>query len=126
MSAAGCTVVDLYRYNNLMDHTDITSRLAHQSPLSLARGILTVLESREGDLSAAKNVSSSLSGNTIQWESDSLVARLTSLVDGSLNTVEHIGPKYLSQPLIAVAETNAAAREFCLRQMNEATKLPNL
>jgi len=126
MSAAGCSVVDLYRYNNLMDHTNITSLLTHQSAVSLAEGILTTLERRDADATAAKKVSSSLSGHTLQWESDTLVASVIGLVEGSLGTAGQIRPKYLNQPFIADADLNPAAREFCLRQMNDATAFSKL
>ncbi len=121
MAASGCKVVDIYRYNNLMDQSDKMSRLAYQSPASIADAVGQILNVETSSNKEVSEVVGLASVRTSKWEVDSFVANLLGIVEDKTPMAASLSPVFNGKPVIAAADDNAASREFCRQQWHEAT-----
>ena len=118
MMAAGCVPVDLYRYNNLLDHQTGTILLAYQNAASIAKALLSIL----GDPAKARDMSASAiefaKSRTLEWEVDVIANNLMALMDGDLPPMWPAPQPYDAPPVIATEyESEDAIRRFCEAQL---------
>lgn len=118
MMAAGCIPVDLYRYNNLLDHQTGTILLAYQNAASIAKALLSIL----GDPAKARDMSASAiefaKSRTLEWEVDVIANNLMALMDGDLPPLWPAPQPYDAPPVIATEyESEDAIRRFCEAQL---------
>lgn len=113
MMAAGVVPVDLYRYNNLLDHENGTALLAYQEANSIAEAILSVLN--DSDVFTQRSTASIGSANsrTLNWEQDLVVNYLSDILQQRLiNDVSC--PKIYSEPVfISDKDKSVSSLAFC-------------
>lgn len=126
MMAAGCVPVDVYRYNNLLDHKPGTILLAYQNQHSIAAALLEVL----GDADKARAMSRAarrfVAPRTLDWEVDVISNNLLALMQGELPPFAMLDQLIYDQPPIIVAEhgNEQAMRKFCDSQLAAARQRP--
>lgn len=118
MAAAGCRPVDVYRYNNLMDHISGVSTLAFQSAESIAEGILTILDS---DDYVPAELAGQMRYRTLSWESDAIVSNVLRVLENRPDEGWALQPSYDDDPVLAAVDDTPAARAFCQQQRAAAT-----
>jgi O-antigen biosynthesis protein len=122
MMAAGCVPVDIYRHNNLLDHTDDTVSLAYQSEASIALAILNLLCTEEKVLAKRRQSCADLSASrTLEWESDRIANLAAAQIAGL--PFEPVYPRclYQGRPIIAKSEQTQSVDAFCNHQKQLAT-----
>jgi O-antigen biosynthesis protein len=113
MAAAGCRPVDLFRYNNLMDHIDGVSTLAFQSPESIAAAILSALDDQDD---TATVLAGRMRYRSLEWERDAIVANVLSVLDNRPDQGWTLRSSFNGDPVLAATDDMPAVREYCLRQ----------
>lgn len=119
MAAAGCRPIDIYRYNNLMDHISGVSILAFQSADSIAEALLNVLL-EDGNV-AADGLAKKMQPRTLTWESDAIVSNVLQILEGRPQGEEMPQVSYVDDPVLAAIDDTPAARMFCSRQRPNST-----
>lgn len=117
MAAAGCRPVDMYRYNNLMDHVGGVSTLAFQSAESISKAVLAALDH---DDAVAAGLAARMQTRTLAWESDAIVSNVLRILEGRRDTGWIPRPTYGDDPVLAAIDDTPAARGFCLQQRSAA------
>lgn len=113
MMAAGCMPVDLYRYNNLMDHDEGTIILAYQSAFSIACGLEIAIEKNASN-EFSSQISSRSSSRTLLWENDNIVGHvLSSFCKRNQASSPPIIKRYNAKPVIADLDNNDAVSAYC-------------
>ena len=120
MMAAGCVPVDLYRYNNLLDHDACNSLLAYQDPFSIAGAIAALLGEQEMWSQMSSNAIRSASARTLRWEVDVLTNHVMAQVDGKLQESWSDPFVYRGKPFIAPESDRREVRTFCDIQLSTA------
>lgn len=120
MAAAGCTPVNLYRYNNVMDLDDGFSVLAYQSAQSIAHALAEIVEKYDRDKSYAASIASRLYDRTLTWERDAAVGNIIGALDSKICEGGNLSALYRAEPVIAPTDDNAAVRAFCRQQLPSA------
>ncbi len=120
MMAAGCVPVDLYRYNNLLDHSGGTIGLAHQDPDSLALAMTGLLQNAASTAQMSSNAQLYASKRTLDWEADVIANSVLSLLDGSFSIGDVPELQYADPPIIASNRFREGAYQFCSRQLKLA------
>lgn len=120
MMAAGCVPVDLYRYNNLLDHREGSILLAYQSPESIAKAMLQVLENppRAAKMSAAGR--KFMASRTLDWEVDVIANTVLAQLDGTLPKFSTPDLLYSDAPVIADRGNQTAMTQFCKAELATA------
>lgn len=118
MAAAGCRPVDIYRYNNLMDHISQVSTLAFQSAESIAEALLAALDDRDD---IATKLAGRMRTRTLTWESDAIASNVLQILEGRADTGWVPQISYADDPVLAAIDDTPAARRFCLQQRAAAT-----
>ena len=114
MMAAGCVPVDLYRYNNLLDHKRGTALLAYQNADSLAQAMLELLSDPDKARGMAKAAQTFVSSRTLDWELDVIANNVLALMDGELPPLSEIDLFYDDEPIISATKGDEQAmRRFC-------------
>lgn len=116
MMASGCVPVDLYRYNNLLDHEPGTILLAHQDAASIADAILHLLRnpSLTGRMSAAGRRFTAT--RSLRWEVDVLCNTLLAELAGTAAGASPVSLSYTHLPWIATVSRTPAVLHFCAAQ----------
>jgi hypothetical protein len=121
MMAAGCVPVDLYRYNNLLDHKPGTILLAYQNAESLAQAMLEILSSPDKARVMAKAAQTFVSSRTMDWELDVIANNVLALMDGELPASSEIDLFYDDEPIISATKGDERAmKRFCDAQREAA------
>lgn len=121
MMAAGCVPVDLYRYNNLMDHIPDTIMLAYQDSASIAEALLAVLDPptfKRMSVAARRFTAS----RTMDWEMDVIANSVLAQIDGTLPADASIRLSYVDEPVIATGSRSVAVERFCCSQRELAER----
>lgn len=121
MMAAGCVPVDLYRYNNLMDHVPDTTMLAYQDSASIAEALLAVLDPHTFKRMSAASQRFAAS-RTLDWEMDVIANSVLAQIDGTLPAVSESRLSYTDEPIIAPGSRSTAAERFCRSQRELAER----
>lgn len=113
MMAAGTVPVDVYRYNNLLDHETGTSVLAYQGEASLAQAMLDLFED-QGELKKRSRASIACArSRTLLWEQDVISNSIADqLQQQPVLTMDTLKP-YTAPPVIADEEMSASSIAFC-------------
>ena len=121
MMAAGCVPVDLYRYNNLLDHKSGTVLLAYQNADSLAQAMLEILSNPGKATEMSKAAQAFVSTRTLDWELDVIANNVLALMDGKLPPSSEIDLFYDDEPVICTTRGDAGAmKRFCETQREAA------
>jgi glycosyltransferase involved in cell wall biosynthesis len=122
MMAAGCVPVDLYRYNNLMDHADGTILLAYQNSQSIAAAILSLLTEpdRASRMSAA--AMRFAGSRTLDWEVDVIANNVLAMMEDTLPATWPCSMRFTGAPLIAPKGDTQSVRRFCETQRRLAQR----
>ena len=121
MMAAGCIPVDLYRYNNLMDHESGTAILAYQSAESLASAIESVLTNPKASARRSAAAYELTRTRTLEWEMDAISHGVLRLLDGDRTCGADIKVTYTDPPVIAESDQVPWVNRFCDWQIHCAT-----
>ncbi len=114
MMAAGCLPVDVFRYNNLMDHEGDMAILAYQSANSIALALDIALTKNDGTTNFATCLAEQAKRRTLNWELDTVVGNVLSVVEGtSLNESKQLQRTYHHEPIIDRREDLSSAEAFC-------------
>lgn len=124
MMAAGCIPVDLYRYNNLLDHEAGTILLAHQDAESIADAILTILRDPELAQRVSSAARAHMATRTLAWEADRVANGILAMIEGRLRDLALPALSYRQPPHLAASSRTPAAERFCDRQRQLAERTP--
>ncbi|KZC98262.1 hypothetical protein AUP43_14850 [Oceanibaculum pacificum] len=113
MMAAGTIPVDLYRYNNLLDHKDGTAILAFQSDASLAEAMLNVLENEIDCLERSQTCIYSTQSRSLLWEQDVIGNAISEILQKGHPTGHNIQLLYEDSAVIAAEEKIPSVTSFC-------------
>lgn len=123
MIAAGCTPVDVYRYNNLMDFNSESAILAYQNPSSIALALELALNKNS---SSAKDQNDRLPLNaarTLNWENDAVVGHVLAHIEHDKDYGrENVKRTYISPAVIATEGDSRSAHAFCAWQRTLADR----
>lgn len=120
MMAAGCIPVDLYRYNNLLDHQDGTISLAYQNSASLAQAMVDILSDGHKSQTMSKSGAAYVAKRTLKWEVDLIANYTLAMMGNQLDGKWTSSAIYSSAPVIAEGVEAAFARRFCEAQLSIA------
>jgi len=120
MMAAGCVPVDLYRYNNLLDHKSGTVLLSFQNPHSLSKAILSLLNDAKSTALISRKASKFVSTRTLDWEMDVIANNVLAMMDDQLSGTPELDLIYDAAPIISldkdVKEDLKSIKGFCASQ----------
>jgi predicted HAD superfamily hydrolase/glycosyltransferase involved in cell wall biosynthesis len=120
MMAAGTVPVDVYRYNNLLDHENGTAVLSYQSETSLAEAMLGLLNNPKKLASRAAACIASAQTRTLTWEQDVIANNMFDLIARQGAEGQRARLQYTDEPVIAARDQNAGALAFCEWQRRTA------
>lgn len=120
MMAAGCVPVDLYRYNNLLDHREGTISLAYQNSASLAQAMIEILTDGRKAQTMSKSGATYVEKRTLKWEVDLIANYTLAMMNGQLDGEWSRNAIYSSAPVIAEGVESTFARRFCETQLSVA------
>ncbi|MEZ5816102.1 MAG: hypothetical protein R3D44_03375 [Hyphomicrobiaceae bacterium] len=127
MMAAGCVPIDLYRYNNLLDHEAGTLLLAYQNSESIAEALLSVLSDGKRAQSMSGAGRAFMASRTLRWETDVMCNDLLALLQGQLPKTMPFDLLYGAEPIIAQSGDISSIKRFCADQLRMATQpVPDL
>ncbi|MEN0074552.1 MAG: hypothetical protein AAGC69_09215, partial [Paracraurococcus sp.] len=120
MMAAGCVPVDLYRYNNLLDHRTGTAVLAFDGEHSLAQAMLGLLQDRSGWAARSVACMNDAAERSLDWEMEAAANHLLDLVRGmpSVTDWPYAAP-YAEAPVVAAHENRPGVRAFLRYQIQQ-------
>lgn len=121
MMAAGTIPVDVYRYNNLLDHEDGTAVLAYQGDASLAQAMLDLLEDREALLKRSNACITAAQSRTLLWEQDIVSNTITELLTKGFCPAPRAQHMYSDSAIIAEEEKSSSVIAFCSWQYQTAS-----
>jgi O-antigen biosynthesis protein len=121
MMAAGCVPVDLYRYNNLLDHKAEAILLAYQNPESIAKALLQILENPDLAAKMSGIGQKFMASRTLDWEVDVVSNAILAQLDGTLPEFSSPDLLYSHAPIIAEGGNQRAMKQFCSAEFNMAT-----
>lgn len=124
MSASGCTPVDVYRYNNLMDYNSDMGILAFQSAESIAEALLKLLLQSELTKNHAENLAVRVTCKTLEWERDTMAANILNVLEGKKCVNWETKLLYDREPIVSLNDDNFAVQEFCKQQLRLAMTKP--
>ncbi|MGL4242271.1 MAG: hypothetical protein ACRCTI_14270 [Beijerinckiaceae bacterium] len=113
MMAAGCVPVDIYRYNNLMDHEAGTILLAYQDSASIAESLQRIVNDDDTFQSMSSRAVAHASERSLEWEMDVIVNGLMAQLDGKLPPVVDLKRTYTEAPIIAASSRSKGVDAFC-------------
>lgn len=114
MMAAGTVPIDLYRYNNLLDHEAGTALLAYQSPISICEAMASLLDDDTQFMARAKRCYELARTKTLDWEQDVFANGVAEMLSGNLNSEFSVTEFYSSEPFISIQERKSSSiKQFC-------------
>jgi glycosyltransferase involved in cell wall biosynthesis/FMN phosphatase YigB (HAD superfamily) len=117
MMAAGCVPVDLYRYNNLLDHRDGTVMLAHAGEYSLALAMQTLLQNESQWRQRSTACISEGAERSLDWELEAAANHLLDLNRGTpCISAWPFDYFYGEAPVVAPEEDRPAVHRFLRHQ----------
>lgn len=118
MMAAGCVPVDLYRYNNLLDHRAGTVRLAYHGEYSLASAMLGLLADTADWQRRSALCMAEAAERTLEWEQEAAANHILDLVRGA-PCPQHwpFEAPYAEPPVVAPEEDRAGVHAFLRHQL---------
>ncbi len=125
MMGCGLPVVDVYRSNNLHDYSDKDGvLLAHQTPESLAKAMMAILEDPALANRLSKGGLQFSIDRSLEIETSQFVAYVERVHSGAAPDIRTDAmPRYRRAPIIADAYDLSRARAFCDRQGREFLSL---
>jgi len=113
MMAAGCVPVDLYRANNLLDHTTGTLRLAYQAADSLSVAMETLLtDPADWQRRSAAGIAAAAT-RSLDWELEAAANHLFDLVRGRpLAPDWPFPPPYAEAPVVGELDDRPSVHGF--------------
>lgn len=123
MMAAGTVPIDLYRYNNLLDHEAGTAVLAYQSEASLAAAMLGVLDDETAWQQRSHRSIAMSRSRTLVWEQDVVANSIGELLTGQSLPKSRPFTVYSDAPVVAAEEGRPGVRFYCQSQKNMASLL---
>jgi len=117
MMASGCVPVDLYRYNNLLDHETGTLRLAYQGAASLAEAMLGLLtDGADWQRRSAAGIAAAAM-RTMDWELEAAANHLHDLVSGRpAAEAWPLPPAYAEPPVVGRLDDRPGVASFLAEQ----------
>jgi FMN phosphatase YigB (HAD superfamily) len=121
MMAAGCIPVDLFRYNNMMDHVRGTSLLSYQGAASVAAALSLLL--LDQDEAARRRAACVAFGQTrtLAWEMDALTNNVMAMMSGETLGGHAQEMMYRDGPFFAPEDDHKSPRQFCEWQLRLAS-----
>ncbi|TWD48656.1 putative HAD superfamily hydrolase [Agrobacterium vitis] len=118
MIEAGCTPVDVYRYNNLMDFDSDSAILAYQNPSSIALALEMALQ---GGIQKRTAEKPSPVARTLDWENDAVAGHVLASVEnnGQYGRAKVIRT-YSADAVISKEGDIQSAQAFCAWQRHLA------
>ena len=101
MMASGLPVVDIYRENNIYDMPDQGIVLAEQSPESIAKAIIEILDDDKKQESMSEFGIKFMSKRPLEKGYQQFVEAVTQVLDADRSTEEDLKPMYKSKPVVA-------------------------
>jgi predicted HAD superfamily hydrolase/glycosyltransferase involved in cell wall biosynthesis len=120
MMAAGTVPVDVYRYNNLLDHDGDTTVLAFQGAASIAKAMCDLLEDTQQWKRRSTNSIARAKSRSLDWEKDVICNNMIDIIAGRVPEPIQVSSKYSVQPVIADEEKNENSLAFCRWQRSLA------
>ena len=116
MMAAGCIPVDLYRYNNLMDHKRGTVLLAYQDSDSIAEALASILDDSGKAERMSGDIAKYAASRTLDWEMDVIANCVLAMTDGKLPPFSDVKLMYSDSPILARSSRRPGVERFCQMQ----------
>jgi hypothetical protein len=115
MMAAGCIPVDLYRYNNLLDHHSDCAILAYQSATSLSAALEAVLLNQEETVRRSEACVEFAATRTEAWETDVHCNHVLAMLAGEEAKFRNVNfdTFYEGPPVIAREDDSYPVHHFC-------------
>lgn len=110
MMAAGLAVVDIYRESNIYDMPDQGVVLAEQSPGSIAKAIIEILDDDKKQKSMSEFGTKFMSKRPLEKGYQQFVEAVAQVLDDDRSVEEDLKPMYKSKPV--VAECRDGTREI--------------
>ncbi|MBL6079858.1 hypothetical protein JMJ56_17705 [Belnapia sp. T18] len=125
MMAAGCVPVDLYRYNNLLDHRAGTAVLAFDGEYSLAQAMQALLDDPAGWARRSAACMEDAAERSLDWEVEAAANHVLDLARGLPACPDWpCPPPYAEPPVVAAQEDRPGVRAFLRWQAEQAATRP--
>lgn len=121
MTACGLPVVDIFRSNNLHDYDDTSGvLLAHQTPESLAKAMLEIIENEPVGRRMSQDALDFAAERSMAREMQQFTTYVEQILAGkTASPRQDMAPLYSARPIVAQSYTQDRVQAFCSRQRQE-------